>query len=141
MVLATFFLKRYCDLYNKRVRGFNSSALESMEKWAWPGNIRELENKIQRAVLLSDGPLIEPLDLGFDAKSVSPRKVNPEIRSLKDAKESIEKEMVIFSLERNEGNIAKSAEELGISRPTLYDLMKKYGLYNGTIQQETGEVG
>ena len=67
-VLATFFLKQYCDCSNKRVRGFNSSALESIETYAWPGNIRELENKIQRAVLLSDGPLIEARDLGFDAK-------------------------------------------------------------------------
>ena len=135
-VLATFFLKRYCDLYNKRVRGFNSSALESIETYAWPGNIRELENKIQRAVLLSDGPLIEPRDLGFDAKLMTQRKVNSDIRTLKEAKESVEKEIVVFSLERNEGNIAKSAEEMGISRPTLYDLMKKYGLYNGTLHQE-----
>ena len=135
-VLATFFLKRYCDLYNKRVRGFNSSALESIETYAWPGNIRELENKIQRAVLLSDGPLIEPRDLGFDAKLMPQRKVNSDIRTLKEAKESVEKEIVVFSLERNEGNIAKSAEEMGISRPTLYDLMKKYGLYNGTLHQE-----
>jgi two-component system NtrC family response regulator len=135
-VLATFFLKRYCDLYNKRVRGFNSSALESMETYAWPGNIRELENKIQRAVLLSEGPLIESHDLGFDAKLMTQRKVKSDIRTLREAKDSVEKEMVVFSLERHAGNIAKSAEELGISRPTLYDLMKKYGLYNGTLHQE-----
>ena len=135
-VLATFFLKRYCDLYNKRVRGFNSSALESMETYTWPGNIRELENKIQRAVLLSEGPLIESHDLGFDAKLTTQRKVNSVIRTLREAKEGVEKEMVVFSLEKNAGNIAKSAEELGISRPTLYDLMKKYGLYNGTLHQE-----
>jgi len=135
-VLATFFLKRYCDLYNKRVRGFNSAALESMETYAWPGNIRELENKIQRAVLLSEGPLIESNDLGFDAKLMTQRKVNSDIRTLREAKEGVEKEMVVFSLEKHAGNIAKSAEELGISRPTLYDLMKKYGLYNGTLHQE-----
>ncbi len=135
-VLATFFLKRYCDLYNKRVRGFNSAALESMETYAWPGNIRELENKIQRAVLLSEGPLIESNDLGFDAKLMTQRKVNSDIRTLREAKEGVEKEMVVFTLEKHSGNIAKSAEELGISRPTLYDLMKKYGLYNGTLHQE-----
>jgi two-component system NtrC family response regulator len=130
MVLATFFLKRYGDLYTKRIRGFNSAALESMETYEWPGNIRELENKIQRAVLLSDGPLIEPHDLGFDAKLTTQWKAQSGIRTLKEAKEGVEKEMVVSSLDRNEGNIAKSAEELGISRPTLYDLMKKYGLYN-----------
>jgi two-component system, NtrC family, response regulator len=136
LVLATFFLKRYCDLYNKRVRGFNSSALESMETYAWPGNIRELENKIQRAVLLSEGPLIEPHDLGFEAKLIARKNVRSDIRTLKEAKESIEKEMVVFALETHEGNISKSAEELGISRPTMYDLMKKHGLYNGTLQHE-----
>jgi two-component system NtrC family response regulator len=137
IVLATFFLKRYCDLYSKRFRGFNSAAIDSMETYGWPGNIRELENKIQRAVLLSEGPLVESHDLGFDGLLTTPRKVNPDFRTLKEAKESVEKEVVVFSLERNAGNIAKSAEELGISRPTLYDLMKKYGLYNGTHHQET----
>jgi len=137
IVLATFFLKRYCDLYSKRFRGFNSAAIDSMETYGWPGNIRELENKIQRAVLLSEGPLVESHDLGFDGLLTTPRKVNPDFRTLKEAKECVEKEVVVFSLERNAGNIAKSAEELGISRPTLYDLMKKYGLYNGTHHLET----
>jgi two-component system NtrC family response regulator len=137
IVLATFFLKRYCDLYTKRIRGFNSAALESMETYEWPGNIRELENKIQRAVLLSEGPLVEPQDLGFDAKLTTLRTNISEIRTLKEAKEAVEKEMVMLALDRYGGNIAKSAEELGISRPTLYDLMKKHGLYNGTLNQET----
>jgi two-component system, NtrC family, response regulator len=138
MVLATFFLKRYCDLYTKRIRGFNSAALENMETYEWPGNIRELENKIQRAVLLSEGPLVEPHDLGFDAKVMPQRAISSDIRTLKEAKERVEKEMIMFALDRHGGNIAKSAEELGISRPTLYDIMKKYGLYNGTVHQENG---
>jgi two-component system NtrC family response regulator len=92
-VLATYFLKRYRDLQNKKVRGFSSAAIESMETYAWPGNIRELENKIQRAMILSDGPLIEPRDLGFDDKPVSPRTVNQEVGTLKEAKEKVEKEM------------------------------------------------
>jgi two-component system NtrC family response regulator len=137
IVLATFFLKRYCDLYTKRIRGFNSFALEHMETYEWPGNIRELENKIQRAVLLSEGPLIEPHDLGFDAKLMTQRTIKSDIRTLKEAKESVEKEMVVFALDKYGGNIAKSAEELGISRPTLYDIMKKHGLFNGTVQQES----
>ena len=138
VVLATFFLKRYCDLYNKRIRGFNSAALESMETYEWPGNMRELENKVQRAVLLSEGPLVEPQDLGFDAKVIAKKTNTSDIRTLKEAKEAVEKEMVMFALDRYGGNIAKSAEELGISRPTLYDIMKKHGLYNGTVHQENG---
>jgi two-component system NtrC family response regulator len=138
VVLATFFLKRYCDLYTKRIRGFNSAALESMETYEWPGNIRELENKIQRAVLLSEGPLVEPQDLGFDAKSIARKSNTADVRTLKEAKEAVEKEMVMLALDKFGGNIAKSAEELGISRPTMYDLMKKHGLYNGMLQQENG---
>jgi two-component system NtrC family response regulator len=136
VILATYFLKRYCDLYNKRVRGFNTAALEIMESYAWPGNIRELENKIQRATLLSEGPLIEPHDLGFDAKPMKQGIVNPEVKTLKEAKERLEKEMVVSALDKHAGNIAKAAEELGISRPTLYDILKKQGLFNGTLQPQ-----
>jgi len=136
VVLATYFLKRYCDLYNKRIRGFNSAAFESMESYAWPGNIRELENKIQRAIILSEGPMIGPHDLGFDSQSVSWRPVQRELRTLKEAKERVEKEMVMSALDNHVGNIAKAAEELGISRPTLYDIMKRHGLFNGTLHLE-----
>jgi two-component system NtrC family response regulator len=136
VVLATYFLKRYCDLYNKRIRGFNSAALESMETYAWPGNIRELENKVQRAIILSEGPMIGPYDLGFDSQPVSQSTVQLELRTLREAKERVEKEMVMSALDKNVGNIAKAAEELGISRPTLYDIMKRHGLFNGTLHPE-----
>src|SRR5512143_1253637 len=136
VVLATYFLKRYCFLYNKRVRGFNPAALESMEMYAWPGNIRELENKVQRAIILSEGPFIGPHDLGLDSQPLSRKNEHPEIRTLKEAKERVEKEMVTTTLDKNAGNIAKAAEELGISRPTLYDIMKRHGLFNGTLHPE-----
>lgn len=141
VVLATYFLKRYCDLYNKKARGFNAAALERMEEHQWPGNVRELENKIQRAILLSEGPLIEPRDLGFDAKPASREAVHPEVRSLKDAKDKVERELVVLALDRHGGNVAKASEDLGISRPTLYDIMKKHGLFNSTLQQENAGPG
>ncbi len=141
VVLATYFLKRYCDLYNKRVRGFNPAALESMETYAWPGNIRELENKVQRAIILSEGSFIGPHDLGFDSQPMSQRNEHPEIKTLRDAKERVEKEMVMSALGNHVGNIAKAAEELGISRPTLYDIMKRHGLFNGTLHQVNANTG
>ncbi len=141
VLLATYFLKRYRDLQNKKVRGFNSDAIESMETHAWPGNIRELENKIQRAIILSEGPLIEPHDLGFDAKPMNKKIVNQEFRTLKEAKEKVEKEMVASALDKHAGNIAKAAEELGVSRPTLYDIMKRHGLFSGVLHQENANPG
>jgi two-component system NtrC family response regulator len=140
IVLATYFLKRYCDVYNKRIRGFNAAAIEIMESYPWPGNIRELENKIQRSALLSEGPMIEPHDLGFESVPPIQRTINPEIKTLKEAKERLEREMVVSALDRFDGNIAKAAEELGISRPTLYDIMKKQGLFNGTHQAGSAMV-
>jgi two-component system NtrC family response regulator len=134
VVLATFFLKQYCSLYNKRVRGFNAAALESLETHHWTGNVRELENKVQRAVLMSEGPLVEPrdLDLVSEVKTAEQRVVNADVRTLKEAKNKVERTMVVASLERQAGNIAKAAEELGISRPTFYDIMKKHGLDNNS---------
>jgi two-component system NtrC family response regulator len=135
-ILAAYFLKRYCDLYQKRVRGFNVAAREIMESHNWPGNIRELENKIQGAVLLSEGPLILPQDLGFDAGRADDKITTTVIRTLKVAKENLEKEMVLSAFDKHAGNIVKAAEELGISRPTLYDIIKKHGLFNSAPQNE-----
>jgi two-component system NtrC family response regulator len=134
VLLATFFLNRFGDLYGKRVRGFSSAALEHMQAYAWPGNVRELENKVQRAVILAEGALLEPRDLGFVEHPVPVRNGDWENMTLKDAKEKIERNMVVSSIDRHKGNIAKAAEELGISRPTLYDIMRKHGLYNTAHQ-------
>ena len=136
MVLATYFLKRYSDLYDKRVRGFNSPAIESMEAYEWPGNIRELENRIQRAVLLSEGSLVNSVDLGFEERQTNQVALQIEVSTLKEAKERVEKGMVLSALDKYAGNIAKASEELGISRPTLYDILKKHGLFDMTIHKE-----
>ncbi len=123
-------------MQNKKVRGFSAAAIKCMETYAWPGNIRELENKIQRAVILSEKSLIEPQDLGFDVSPISPGDENLEVRTLKEAKDKLEKEMATFALDKHAGNIAKAADELGVSRPTLYDIMKKHGLFNGILRQD-----
>ena len=141
ILLATYFLKRFADLYKKRVRGFSSTTIERIDGYDWPGNVRELENRVQRAVIMSEGALVEPQDMGFPAEAAGRGCEEHEVRTLKDAKDRIERELVIHSLDRNKGNIARSAEELGISRPTLYDLMKKHGMYNEPIRQENAETG
>ncbi len=136
-LLGTLFLKRFNEEFKKRIKGFSAASLELMEDYAWPGNVRELENKIQRAVILSEGALIEPHDLGFSAKPTQPHAADmmPEGSTLKNARDRVEREMILSARDRHKGNIAHAAEELGISRPTFYDIMKKHGLFHVTHQQ------
>ena len=130
LLLANLFLHRYSDSFKKKVRGFSVAAINQLQSYGWPGNVRELENKVKRAIIMTDGPLITPVDLGFED---SEGNLEPEVKtggmSLKEAKDSVERQMVLAAIEQEQGNIAKAAETLGISRPTIYDLMKKHGLH------------
>lgn len=128
ILLATLFLRRFSDEFRKKVRGFSPGALEALRRYPWPGNVRELENKIQRAVLMAAAQLIEPDDLGFSALPGLPCGGDNEGQTLRAARERLEIEMIRCALSSNGGHIAKAAEELGVSRPTLYDLIKKYNL-------------
>ncbi len=129
-LLGTLFLQRFGEEFKKKIKGFSAAALEEMETYAWPGNVRELENKIQRAVILSEGPLIEPHDLGFAARPPAPLVAMPASTTLRDARYRVERQLVIQAMDRRRGNIAQAAEDLGISRPTFYDIMKKHGLFH-----------
>jgi two-component system NtrC family response regulator len=123
IVLARTFLERYTDENRKKIKGFNSEAIMAIEQYAWPGNVRELENRIKRAVIMAEGTKITPADLEM---GVTSRKY--ESMSLKEARENLEKELLFKALSRNDGNMTKASAELGISRPTLYDLMEKFGI-------------
>jgi len=130
VLLANLFLHRYGESLKKKVRGFNGPALEQLQAYSWPGNVRELENKVKRAIIMADGTLVEPKDLGF-AFSGEPKEKAGDTggMTLKEARDRVERQMVASAIEQQEGNIAKAAETLGISRPTIYDLMKKHGLH------------
>jgi len=128
MLLANLFLKRCSSEFKKKIKGFSERSREYMESYAWPGNVRELENKVQRAVLMASGSVIEPDDLGFTERPTSRRASSAEITTLREARERVEREMIKGAIANSKGNIAKAAEELGISRPTLYDLMRKHGI-------------
>jgi two-component system NtrC family response regulator len=127
--LSGHFLLRYSRQYRKRLRGFTVGAFQRMERYAWPGNVRELENRVQRAVILSEGPLIDAHDLGFAESLRQRQQEGAGPRTLREARDKVEREMVMAAIDRNRGNIARAAEELGVSRPTLYDTMKKHGLF------------
>jgi two-component system NtrC family response regulator len=123
VLLAKTFLDRYTGEIRKKIKGFSSQAIESIERYPWPGNVRELENRIKRAVIMSEGKKITLEDL--EMKSIAGSK---ECIVLKDAREILEKELILKAMARNENNLTKAASDLGVSRPTLYDLMEKLGI-------------
>jgi two-component system NtrC family response regulator len=122
-LLAKHFLNRFAKEMNPAVKGFAPSALAAINNWPWPGNVRELENRMKRAVIMSEGKLItaDDLDLGDGAEEALP--VN-----LKSVREEADRKAIRQALARTENNISNTAKLLGISRPTLYDLLKQYGL-------------
>ena len=117
-LLAGEFLRRNCRLYSRKLQ-FSHAALDAIVRYQWPGNIRELENSVQRAVILTRGRFIEPADLGIEAEPVS--RV-----SLREARNRVERQVVVEALTRTNGNISRAALELGISRPTMHGLLHKH---------------
>jgi two-component system NtrC family response regulator len=126
-LLANLFLKRSCDQFNKKLRGFTPAAREAIETYEWPGNVRELENRVQRAVIMTEATSLDPADLGFTDWHPGYTGTKKEL-TLREAKERVEREMIAATIRNHQGNVAKAAEILGISRPTLYDLMRKHGI-------------
>jgi two-component system NtrC family response regulator len=120
-MLANAFLRRACREYRRRLR-FSSDALTAISQYHWPGNIRELENAVQRASILVRGPLIEPANLGI------PFAGQAERLSLREARSRAERRVVVDALTRTRGNISRAATELGVSRPTLHSLLEKHGI-------------
>ncbi len=123
-LLAKAFLKRFSEEMNPQVTGFAPDALAAIDGWNWPGNVRELENRVKRATIMADGKLVkaEDLDLDEDGEESS------LLLNLKSAREQSDRKVIRHALARSEGNISSTAKLLGISRPTLYDLLKQYDL-------------
>jgi two-component system NtrC family response regulator len=128
LLLAHFYLRLFNNEHKKRVRRFGAAAINFLKSYEWPGNVRELRNRVQRAVIMSDSSAIEPADLGCDSNLSTHPETSQGIMTLRDARDRAEREVVSATIERQRGNIVKAAEELEISRPTLYDLMKKHSL-------------
>lgn len=121
VLLAKHFLARFAREMNPAIKGFASSALTAIDQWEWPGNVRELENRIKRAVIMADSKFITVDDLQFDQPDDEDRLLN-----LKAAREAADRKAIGRAIARTEGNISNAAKLLGISRPTLYDLLKQY---------------
>ena len=124
-LLAKTFLNRYAKEMNPAVRGFAADALAAIDSWNWPGNVRELENRVKRAVIMADEKLVSAMDL--DLAAPDERTLNA--LNLKTVREAADRKVIRHALARSEGNISSTAKMLGISRPTLYDLLKQYDLH------------
>ncbi|MGD8593706.1 MAG: PEP-CTERM-box response regulator transcription factor [Gammaproteobacteria bacterium] len=122
LMLAKVFLDRYNKQNKRKIRGFSDNALAAITHYSWPGNIRELENKIKRAAIMAEGSQITAEELELDEKGES---LLVNLRQIRDEAErtAISRALIICN-----DSISKAAEILGVSRPTLYDLMNKHGL-------------
>jgi two-component system NtrC family response regulator len=125
VLLAKAFLKRFAREMNPHVTGFAPDALTAIDAWSWPGNVRELENRIKRAAIMADGKLVSAGDLDLQQGAEE----DPDVLNLKTARERADRKVIRHALARSEGNISNTARLLGISRPTLYDLLKHYDLH------------
>ena len=123
ITIAIAFLKKYCSLHNKKIKSFSVDAVAAIEAYSWPGNIRELENKIKRAVILSDDINITFNDLELEKNIDTAMPVN-----LKEVRESAEIMAIKNALMHSNNNVSNTAKLLGVSRPTLYSLIEKYGI-------------
>jgi two-component system NtrC family response regulator len=121
--VAREFLQRYATQNGKTGMTFTPEALRAIAVHQWPGNVRELQNRVQRAVIMADGKRVAVSDMELtEAVDTLPP------LSLKDAREAVERDMIQEALRRNRGRISAAAVELGVSRPTLYELMEKLGI-------------
>jgi len=121
LVLADFFLKKYSSKYNKPNLKINQQAQDKLLGYLWPGNIRELQHTIEKAVILSDNHVLKPEDF-FMRPVASGKNITPEITL-----EEMERRMINLAIEKNNGNLSAAAEQLGITRQTLYNKIKKSG--------------
>ena len=123
--LAREFLQRYAGQNGQSKMVFAPDALRAMNRYSWPGNVRELQNRVKRGVIMASGSRVSAKDLELDdEKDLAASSAT----TLKQAREHVEREMVEQALKKNSGKITSAAADLGISRPTLYELMEKLGI-------------
>jgi two-component system NtrC family response regulator len=121
LILAKFFLDKYSQDAGKKALNLSEEAIDGIYQYHWPGNIRELQNKLKRAIIMAEGSYLLPKDLDFESLPISEDRL-----TLRDARGRFEKNLITRILIKNDYNISHTAAELSVSRPTLHDLIKKY---------------
>jgi two-component system NtrC family response regulator len=122
-LVAREFLRRYGAQHGRPGLAFAPDAVRALNLHGWPGNIRELQNRVQRAVIMAEGKRVTASDMELADAAAAQRP-----QTLKEAREKVERALVEDALRRHAGKITSAAEELGISRPTLYELMERLGI-------------
>ena len=122
VVIAQSIMERRAHEHGRPIRGFSQEAMQAIQAYAWPGNIRELENRINGAVIMAEGKYIGVEDLGLP---VADEPAGAEFLNLRSARQRAETEAIRQALAVSAGNLSRAAELLGITRPTLYDLLEK----------------
>src|SRR5947208_3709049 len=123
--LARDFLQRYATQSGRTKLVFAPDALRAMPRYSWPGNVRELQNRVKRAVIMAGGSRVTAKDLELEHDQDVAFLSAPTLR---ESRENVERKMIEQALKRNSGRITSAAADLGISRPTLYELMEKLGI-------------
>lgn len=126
VLLAKHFLTSFAAKMNPAVKGLSPDALDAIDRWNWPGNVRELENCMKRAIIMADGKLVTAADLAIrDSEHDASDGDQINLKAVRDA---ADRKAIRRAVARTDGNISNAAKLLGISRPTLYDLIKQHGL-------------
>ncbi len=125
LLLARAFIERFATQLKRPIKGFTPQAVEAIEAYAWPGNVREMENRVKRAVIMADGTHASLEDLELPEQDAD---AEQEPFNLREVREKAESMAIVRALARTDSNVSKTAELLGVTRPTLYNLMKKYGI-------------
>ena len=123
IILARHFLDKYAEEMKRSLKGFSEEAVAAIQDYRWPGNVREMENKIKGAVVMAEGPWVSPEDLGILGSPESGMKLN-----LRQVRDEAEQRALAQALALSAGNISRAAELLGVARPTVYDLMERHGV-------------
>jgi DNA-binding NtrC family response regulator len=122
--LAAYFLKEFARKYNRPVRGFSAALLKEMYRYPWPGNVRELQHAVERAVIMAPGDVLRPEDFFFRQSAGAGDTAELHSMNL----EEVEKQLIIKALNKHYGNITEAAQELGLTRASLYRRLEKYNL-------------
>lgn len=128
VLMAQSFLRRFATDQRRSGLAFTEDAMAAISSYRWPGNVRELLNVVRRAVIMADGALVGPGDLGLPLPSGADPATPPVELDLRKVREAAERQAILSALAWTDGNIAKAAELLGVSRPTLYDLLNRLSI-------------